>query len=79
MLNFKTISEIFLDFLNNPSIILKPEDRLSHLIRLNMETNQKLWDLEDSARMIELGPEHVAAVKQESGPDPEICTPTLYN
>ena len=30
-----------------------------------METNQKLWDLEDSARMVELGPEHVAAVKQE--------------
>lgn len=65
MLNFKTISRIFLDFLNNPSIILKSEDRLSHLIRLNMETNQKLWDLEDSARMVELGPEHVAAVKQE--------------
>jgi len=65
MLNFKTISKIFLDFLNNPSIILKSEDRLSHLIRLNMETNQKLWDLEDSARMIELSPEHVAAVKQE--------------
>ena len=65
MLNFKTISRIFLDFLNNPSIILKSEDRLSHLIRLNMETNQKLWDLEDSARMVELGPEHAAAVKQE--------------
>jgi hypothetical protein len=30
-----------------------------------METNQKLWNLEDSARMVELGPEHVAAVKQE--------------
>jgi len=65
MLNFKTISKIFLDFLNNPSIILKSEDRLSHLIRLNMETNQKLWDLEDSARMVEIGPEYVATVKQE--------------
>ena len=65
MLNFKTISKNFLDFLNNPSIILKSEDRLSHLIRLNMETNQKLWDLEDSARMVEIGPEYVATVKQE--------------
>jgi len=65
MLNFKTISKKILDFLNNPSIILKSEDQLSHLIRLNMKTNQKLWDLEDSARMVELGPEYVAAVKQE--------------
>jgi len=72
MLNFKTISEIFLDFLNNSSIIFKSEDRLSHLIRLNIETNQKLWGLEDSARIVELGPKHVAAVKQEINKNNQI-------
>lgn len=65
MINLKTISKIFSDFLDGTSIDSKSENPLDRLIRLNMETNQKLWDLEDSARMIELGSEHVATAKQE--------------
>lgn len=66
MLNFKTISKIFSDFLDGTPTIsnLKSEARLVYLIRLNIETNRKLWDLEDSARMAELGTEHVANTKQ---------------
>src|SRR3989338_9060195 len=65
MPNFKTISEIFSNSLDGTSIAPELEDRLSYLIRSNIETNQKLWNLEDSARMIELGSEHVAIAKQE--------------
>jgi len=65
MLNFKTLSKIFSDFLDGIPTVLDSEDRLSRLIRLNMKTNQLLWDLEDSVRMTELGSGHVATTKQE--------------
>ncbi|OQX71480.1 hypothetical protein B6D52_01380 [Candidatus Parcubacteria bacterium 4484_255] len=65
MLNFKTIFKIFSDFHNNTSITLESDDKLSHLIRLNIETNRKLWDLEDSVRITELGLEHIAITKQK--------------
>jgi hypothetical protein len=65
MLNLKTITKIFSDFLNYIPIPPESENPLDRLIRLNMETNQKLWNLEDSARMIELGSEHVSVAKQE--------------
>lgn len=64
MLNFKTISKIFSDFLDNKSINFESWTKLDQLIRLNIETNKKLWDLEDSARMLELGSEHIAVTKQ---------------
>jgi len=65
MLNFKKISKIFSDFFSDALSAPKSKDRLICLIRLNIETNQKLWDLEDSARMIEFGLERVAVIKQE--------------
>ena len=65
MLNFKTISKTFSDFLNDTVIALESEEKLSYLIRSNIAMNRKLWDLEDLARMIELGLEHIAIVKQE--------------
>jgi hypothetical protein len=65
MLKFQTISKIFSDFLDGILPILKSENQLNQLIRLNIEINRKLWDLEDSARMIELGSGHVAKAKQE--------------
>ena len=67
MLDFKTISKIFSDFLSGTSVIsdLKPEAQLVDLIRSNIETNRKLWDLEDSARIVEIGPEHIAGAKQK--------------
>ncbi|MEK7088614.1 MAG: DUF4254 domain-containing protein [Patescibacteria group bacterium] len=65
MVNLKIILKIFSDFLGGISITAESENPLDRLIRLNMETNRRLWNLEDSARMIELGLEHVATVKQE--------------
>lgn len=74
MLDFKVISKIFSDFLSDTSIIsdLKSEARLVNLIRSNIETNRKLWNLEDSARMIELGPERIANAKQEINKNNQI-------
>lgn len=65
MYNIKTISKIFSDVLDGIFTDFGYGDQLSRFIRLNMETNLKLWDLEDSARMIELGSDHVARAKQE--------------
>ena len=65
MLNFKTISKIFFTFLNTGSTISESKEEINHLIGLNIETNRKLWDLEDLARMTELGSEHVATTKHE--------------
>lgn len=65
MHKIKMILKIFSDVLDGKSADFGSGDQLSRLIRLNMETNLKLWDLEDLARMIELGSDHVARAKQE--------------
>lgn len=67
MLNFKTISKIFSDFLDGAPVALdrSHETKLMYLVKSNIETNQKIWDLEDSTRMTELGSESVATTKQE--------------
>jgi len=67
MLDFKMISKIFSDFLGGRSVISDPksEDQLVYLIKLNIETNWRQWHLEDSARMVELGQEHIANAKQK--------------
>ena len=65
ILNFKIISKIFSDFIKNPSASFEYKERLNQLIGLNIKINQELWNLEDSARMIELGSEHIATTKQE--------------
>ena len=65
MPNSKTISKIFSDFIDNPSAISGYKEKLNHLVWLNVKTNQELWNLEDLARMTELGPEHVATTKQK--------------
>lgn len=72
MLNLKDISKIFLDFLDGTLSVFEPEDQLSRLIRLNMETNRKIWDLEDSARMTEFGLKHMVAAKQEINKNNQI-------
>jgi hypothetical protein len=64
MINLNIISKIFLDYLNNISLV-QYEDKLNQLVKLSIERNKKLWNLEDSARMIELGSEHVSKIKQE--------------
>ncbi len=62
---FKKISKIFSNFLTNASTNLVIKRKLDHLIKANIEINQKLWNLEDSARMADLGAEYIANVKQE--------------
>ncbi|MEK7506928.1 MAG: DUF4254 domain-containing protein [Patescibacteria group bacterium] len=67
MLDFKVISKVFSNFLDGKSEIsdLKSEDKLACLIELNIETNWRQWHLEDSARMMKLGPKHIANAKQK--------------
>jgi len=65
MLNFKMILKIFSDSLNDSITAPESAEELSNLISLNFKTNKKLWELEDLARMDELGPVHVATAKKE--------------
>lgn len=64
MTNFKTISKIFSDFTGD-NTGEGYADNLSHLVWLNIKTNKTLWNLEDSARLSELGDKHVADTKRE--------------
>lgn len=67
-MNFENTSKIFYSFLastDNTDTNPRSEQKLENLIRLSIETNYKLWNLEDSARMVDLGVGHVAKVKQE--------------
>lgn len=62
MINFKKISDIFNKFLSNGSIeISKDSDLISQIIKIN----KKLWELEDIARMKELGVENISSTKSE--------------
>ncbi len=63
-ITFSKISEIFLDFLENPNKELNYGDELHRLFYLSIRTNKILWDLEDSARLSELGDKHVADAKK---------------
>ncbi len=72
MLNFKIISKIFLAFLNDIPTAPESKEGINYLIRSNIETNRKLWDLEDLARMVELGSEHIATTKQEINKNNQI-------
>lgn len=63
--NFKIISKIFYDFLTNQSDVYEEMNEFDRLVWLNIKTNHVLWELEDLARMIEIGSEHVAAAKKE--------------
>lgn len=67
MLNFKTISKIFSNFLKSEVEVsdISPENRLSYLTKSSIETNWKQWQLEDSARKSELGSKHIADTKQK--------------
>lgn len=63
-ITFSKISEIFLDFLENPDKESNYGDELHRFIYLSIKTNKVLWDLEDSARLSELGDHHVAGAKK---------------
>lgn len=71
MITFKTISALFARFLDHSSSESAGDQstgaygsELERLIVLSMQTNKTLWELEDSARMSELGDAHVANAKR---------------
>ncbi len=63
-INFSAISEIFSDFIKNPGKHQSYEDRFSQLVFSIIGVNKTLWNLEDSARLLELGDRHVAEAKK---------------
>ena len=65
MLNFEIITKIFSDFFNNPGKNFEYNQKIEKLVWLNIKTNRTLWDLEDSARLVELGDKHVSETKRK--------------
>lgn len=59
------ISEIFSNFIKTPNAEGVYEDNDQKLIYRLIKTNKILWDLEDSARLSELGDSHVAKAKKD--------------
>lgn len=65
MLNFEIITKIFSVFFNNPGKNFEYNQKIEKLVWLNIKTNRTLWDLEDSARLVELGDRHVSDTKRK--------------
>lgn len=65
IIDFKKISKIFSNFISKTSTNSAIKKKLYNLIKTSIDINQKLWNLEDSARMPDLGAKHVANVKQK--------------
>lgn len=63
-ITFSKISDIFSDFLDDVTKGFDHDEELQKFIYLNIQTNKTLWDLEDSARLAELGDKHVAETKK---------------
>lgn len=63
MINFSTVSNIFSSYLEEDKHTDYPDD-VENLVFLSIKTNKIIWDLEDSARMSDLGAEHVAKAKK---------------
>lgn len=61
---FSKISKTFSDFIKNPKVDSVYSDEVQKLIYLLIKTNKTLWDLEDSARLSELGDGHIASTKK---------------
>ncbi len=62
MLNSKQITKLFTEY--NKLKENKTDNNLNYLVRLILKINKELWELEDSARMSNLGSRHVAQVKK---------------
>jgi len=62
-ITFSKISAIFSNFIKNPKVD-SIYDNVQKLVYLIIKINKTLWNLEDSARLSELGDKHVAEVKK---------------
>ena len=63
-ITYSKISEIFSNFIKTLNVEGVYEDNAPKLIYRLIKTNKILWDLEDSARLSELGDSHVADAKK---------------
>ena len=63
-ITFSKISTIFSNFIKNPKVGNVYDDEMQKLVYLIIKINNALWDLEDSARLSELGDKHVAEAKK---------------
>jgi hypothetical protein len=63
-ITFSKISEIFSNFIKNPNVENVYEDNTQKLISSLIKINKIIWDLEDLARLSELGDGHVAQAKK---------------
>lgn len=64
IITFQEISTIFSEFIKSSEKEVLYEGEIQKLIHLLIKTNKTLWDLEDSARLSELGDSHVASAKK---------------
>ena len=64
IITFSKISAIFSNFIKNPKADSTHGAEVQKLIYLIIKTNKTIWNLEDSARLSELGDKHVAEVKK---------------
>lgn len=64
IITFAKISAIFSDFIKNPKVDSVYDNEVQKLVYLIIKINKTLWDLEDSARLSELGDKHVAEAKE---------------
>ena len=58
------ILSIFSDFIKNPEEDSMYDNEVEKLLYLIIKANKTLWELEDSARLSELGDKHVAEAKK---------------
>lgn len=65
MITFQKISNIFSKVLFNNSTSTNYTENIDKLIKSCIKINQKLWKLEDTARIKELGFESIVLTKQE--------------
>lgn len=75
MINFKIISETFNSFLEESSIT--ETCTKNSLILEIIKINKKIWDLEDIARMKELGFEKIAVTKSEIDKNNQLRSDTI--
>lgn len=63
-ITFQEISTIFSEFIKSSEKEVLYAGEIQKLTHLLIKTNKTLWDLEDSARLSELGDSHVAYAKR---------------
>lgn len=64
IITFSKISEIFSRFIKNPKANSVHGNEVQKLSYALVKTNKKIWDLEDAARLSELGNAYVANAKK---------------